>query len=61
VDPIVDPDKGKASEIENYKCQKCGKDQCGTIQPGLIPNLPRALEDGEDEMFNLTAPLPEEA
>jgi hypothetical protein len=40
LDPIVDPDMGKADQIENYKCQKCGTDACGTIQGGLIPFLP---------------------
>jgi hypothetical protein len=56
-----DPDRGKASEMANYKCQKCGTDQCGTVKPGLIPNLPRALEGDDENMFNLTASLPEKA
>jgi hypothetical protein len=28
IDPN-DPDKGKAEEMDNYACRKCGKDDCG--------------------------------
>ncbi|KAH7395020.1 hypothetical protein DE146DRAFT_67929 [Phaeosphaeria sp. MPI-PUGE-AT-0046c] len=38
IDPN-DPDKGKESEADNYACKNCGKDGCGTINPGLIPVL----------------------
>lgn len=55
---MTDPDKGKSEEVENYSCQKCGKDQCGTVKGGLIPNLPRGWE-GDDGVFNAT--LSEEA
>ena len=37
IDPN-DPDKCKDKEIDNYACRTCGKDECGTINPGLIPN-----------------------
>ncbi|KAF2675759.1 hypothetical protein K458DRAFT_411002 [Lentithecium fluviatile CBS 122367] len=55
VDPIVDPDRGRADQVEDYTCQRCGTDQCGTIAQGLIPNLPRDV-DGEDDAFTSTLP-----
>jgi hypothetical protein len=55
VDPIVDPDRGRTDQIEDYTCQRCGTDQCGTIAPGLIPNLPRS-GDGEGNAIKITPP-----
>ena len=53
VDPMVDPDRGRADQIEDYTCQRCGTDQCGTLAEGLVPHLPRDLDEEEDA-FNAT-------
>lgn len=53
VDPMVDPDRGRADQIEDYTCQRCGTDQCGTLAEGLVPHLARELDVVEDA-FNGT-------